>query len=281
MKNRLPVFGHRPAPVQVSYCGFPGTTGLAAMDYRLTDAWADPESGDPNPDDNQWYTEQLVRLDGGFLCYAPPDDALEVESAPCLASGQVTFGSFNNLSKLTPEGVALWARVLNAVPNSRLVLKTMALGDPGACTRYRDLFAPHGIGDDRLELMAMVPETRGHLGVYGKIDIALDTFPYNGTTTTVEALWMGVPVMTLSGDRHGARVGSSLLHMIGLEDLVATTEDAFVDLVTALASDRGRLKELRAGMRDRLRRSRLLDGPGFTRTLEDTYRQFWRTWCDG
>jgi protein O-GlcNAc transferase len=273
--NRLGVFAHRPAPVQVTYLGFPGTTGLETMDYRLTDAWADPEG-----DGDQWYTEQLVRLDGGFLCYTPPEDTPDVAAAPVLDTGRITFGSFNNLSKVTPDAVHLWARILDAVPHSRLLLKTKALADPGAQKRIKGLFQEQGISDDRLELLAMVPDTRGHLGVYDRIDIALDTFPYNGTTTTVEALWMGVPTVTFSGNRHAARVGASLLHMVGLEELIAASPEEYVERAVALAKDPAKMSDLRSGMRDRLRASRLLDADAFTKTLEDAYRQMWRTWCE-
>lgn len=274
MKNRMTLFAHRPAPVMVTYLGFPGTTGLDVMDYRLTDRWADPEEAK-----DQGYTEERVRLDGGFLCYAPPDDAPEVGPLPALAAGRVTFGSFNNLSKITPEVVALWARVLDAVPGSRLVLKNNAFTDPGARQRYEALFRDHGIKDGRVEMLAALPDTRDHLEVYNRIDIGLDTFPYNGTTTTVEALWMGVPTVTLAGGRHAARVGSSLLHMVGLEDLIADAGNGYVDLAASLATDLDRLGDLRSGLRDRLRRSRLLDAEGFTRSLEDAYRRMWRRWC--
>jgi len=274
MKNRMPLFALHPAPVQATYLGFPGTTGLETIDYRLTDAWADPEGGG-----DQWYTEQLVRLEGGFLCYTPPSAAPDVGPVPALGARQVTFGSFNNLSKLTPEAINVWAKILDAVPGSRLILKTKALTDTGAQERVRELFQNNGIAGDRLELLALVPDTMGHLSVYNRVDIALDTFPYNGTTTTVEALWMGVPTITLSGDRHASRVGTSIMNMVGLDNLIATQEDEYVAKAAALATNLDELAELRSGMRDRMRGSRLLDAEGFTRTLEGAYRQMWRTWC--
>jgi protein O-GlcNAc transferase len=248
---------------------------LTGPKARLSVTWADPEGeGDP------WYTEQLVRLDGGFLCYTPPEDTPDVAAAPVLDTGRITFGSFNNLSKVTPDAVHLWARILDAVPESRLLLKTKALTDPGTRKRVHDLFLDQGITEDRLELLVMVPDTRGHLGVYDRIDIALDTFPYNGTTTTVEALWMGVPTVTLTGNRHASRVGASLLHVVGLDELIAASPEEYVERAVALAKDPAKLSDLRSGMRDRLRASRLLDADAFTKTLEDAYRQMWRTWCD-
>lgn len=190
MNGRLTLFAQRPAPVQVTYLGYPNTTGLEAMDYRLTDARADPEG-----DGEAFHSEALVRLPGGFLCYRPPDDAPAV--APP-RDGPVTFISCNNLAKVTPPVVAVWASLLARLPTARLLLKAKALGDAGTRRRMAERFAEHGVSPDRIDMMGWV-ETGSHLGVYGGADIGLDTFPYNGTTTTCEALWMGVPVVTLAG----------------------------------------------------------------------------------
>ena len=270
--HRLRAFARRPAPVQITYLGYPNTTGLSAMDYRLTDAWADP------PGQEAWHSEQLVRLAGGFLCYAP-DETGAVGALPAHDAGHIRFGSFNNFSKLTPRTLDLWARLLHAVPDARLTLKNKSLRDAGAAARCTAEFASRGIGPDRLELIGWLPSTREHLTLYSRIDIGLDTFPYNGTTTTCEALWMGVPVIALEGDRHAARVGVSLLTRLGLEELIGRDEADYLDKAVRLAADRDRLAGLRVGLRARMLASGLCDGATFTRELEETYRKLWRGWC--
>jgi predicted O-linked N-acetylglucosamine transferase (SPINDLY family) len=271
--NRLPVFARKPAPVQVSYLGYPNTTGLKTMDYRLTDLEADPIGQEA------FHTEKLVRLPHGFLCYTPPPDATEVAALPALAAGHVTFGSFNNLAKMTPEVIGLWARILKAVPGSRLMIKNKSMKDGPTRERYLALFRDAGIGEERLDLVAWIPEAAGHLGAYTRVDIALDTFPYNGTTTTCEALWMGVPVITLAGDRHSARVGVSLLSQVGLTELIAQTPEKYVKLAVELAGDTEHLVKLRVEMRERMKNSPLCDAKSFTRDLEAAYREMWGRWC--
>ncbi|MGE5537503.1 MAG: tetratricopeptide repeat protein [Gemmatimonas sp.] len=270
--NRLPVLARTPAPIQVSWIGYPGITGLPTIDWRLTDAVADPAgTEDRGP-------EALFRLPEGFLCYRPPDDAPAITTQP--SAGPVTFASFNVLAKISSDTIALWSRVLLTVPGSRLLLKAEALDDPAVRQRIANAFARHGVGADRLDLIGFVPDPASHLATYGGVDIALDPFPYNGTTTTMEALWMGCPVVTLRGDRHSARVGASLLARAGLGDLVAGTADEFVRIAERLAGDRARLQELRGGMRARLAATTLLDGARFTRGLEAAYREMWRRFLD-
>jgi predicted O-linked N-acetylglucosamine transferase (SPINDLY family) len=273
--NRLPVFARKPAPVQVTYLGYPNTTGLSTIDYRLTDLEADPIGQEA------FHTEQLVRLPHGFLCYTPPPDAPEVATLPVLAAGHITFGSFNNLAKMTPKVIGLWARILKAVPESRLVIKNRSMKDGPTRERYLTLFRDADIGAEQLDLVAWIPEAAGHLGTYARVDIALDTFPYHGTTTTCEALWMGVPVVTLAGDRHAARVGVSLLTRVGLTELIAPSSEEYVQRAVELAGDTERLVQLRAGMRERVSNSPLCDVKSFTRALEGAYREMWREWCAG
>ncbi len=266
--GRLLLFARKPAPVQVSWLGYPGTTGLRTMDYRITDAVADP------PDmDASGYAEQLVRLPNGFLCYAPPADAPDVGPLPALRSGRVTFGCFNNLPKVTPDMVALWSELLRALPGARLLLKSWGLAAASARRRLRGLFAMHGIAAERLELLAAEANPAAHLARYAEVDVALDVFPYNGVTTSCEALWMGVPVVTLAGTTHVARAGASLLQAAGLPMLIARSPSEYVAKACALVGDTRELGALRAGMRARLRDSALLDAPGFTRALEDAYRR--------
>jgi protein O-GlcNAc transferase len=270
--GRLAAFGRKPAPVQATWLGFPGTTGLPAIDYRFTDAVADP--------DDALASEQLIRLACGFLCYAPPQQAPVPAASPAAVTGRVTFGSFNNLAKLSPPALAAWARILAAVPRSRLLLKAKQLGDPPTRALIVERLAKAGIDGDRLELRTIVASPLEHLATYAAVDIALDPFPYNGATTTCEALWMGVPVVALRGERHAARVGASLLTHAGLPELIADSVDGYVAIATVLAQNRQRLAALRAGLRDRMAASALTDARGFAAALEDTYRALWRRWCD-
>lgn len=272
--NRLGVFARKPAPVQATYIGYPNTTGLTRVDYRLTDASADPPG-----EDASLYTERLYRLPRCFLAYGPPPEAPPVAARPGLAAGHETFGSFNALTKVNPRTIATWAAILHAVPNARLLLKNSSLVDAGAQARYRGLFAIHGIAADRLDLVGYLPERGGHLALYNRIDIALDTFPYNGTTTTCEALWMGVPVVTWRGDRHAGRVGASLLAAVGLDELVAPSLEAYVALARDLAGEPERLAALSRSLRERLKASPLVDARGLARVLEAAYREMWQLWC--
>ncbi|QWV93634.1 tetratricopeptide repeat protein [Geomonas oryzisoli] len=270
--SRLPVFCRRPAPIQVTWIGYPDTTGLKAMDYRITDALADP----PGAGD-RLHSERLLRLPRSFCCYLPPAEAPDLVPPPCGANGYITFGSFNNLSKVTPEMIALWGRLLREVADARLLLKAKPLADQGVRRRILDRFREQGVAAGRIELDPGQPGTREHLEQYRRVDIALDTFPYNGTTTTCEALWMGVPVISLSGERHCSRTGASLLTNCGLADLVTQSEAAFVDMARQVARDRETLREFRAGARERLRRSPLLDAVGVTRELETVLAELWAT----
>ncbi|NTV14203.1 MAG: tetratricopeptide repeat protein [Desulfobulbaceae bacterium] len=272
--NRLPLFALQPAPVQVTWLGYPNSSGLHAMAYRLTDAVADP----PGPAE-QWQSESLLRLAPGFLCYQPDPAAPAVAPPPHRESGYITFGSFNNLAKITPEVIQLWAGILAALPGARLLLKSKGLANPETAQRYLGLFEAAGVAADRLELLGMLADKKDHLELYGKIDLALDPFPYNGTTTTCEALWMGVPVVTLQGPRHSGRVGASIMHQIGLEELVAESPEQYRQLALTLAKDSDRLVGLRGGLRQRLSQSPLLDRERFATSLESSYRHIWRRWC--
>lgn len=272
MESRLRAFAYKPAPVQVAYLGYPGTTGMAQMDARIVDAWTDPE-GTPDA----MHTEKLVRLPNGFLCYRPSDTASAIAPPPSIKNGFVTFGSFNNLSKVTDETIVAWAAVLKAVPGSRLLLKAKALADPATRDRVVGLFGAQGIAPDRLDLMGWVLDG-DPLETYNRVDIGLDTFPYNGTTTTCEALWMGVPVVSLIGATHAGRVGLSLLTRAGLADLAAPSVESYAAAAAGLAQNSARLAALRSGLRDRLASGGILDRDGFVRSLESAYRGLWRDW---
>jgi predicted O-linked N-acetylglucosamine transferase (SPINDLY family) len=270
--NRLPLFARKPAPVQASWIGYPGITGLPTIDWRMTDSIADPAAAD----DDAAGPEALFRLPDGFLCYRPPDDAPAVGPSPAASSGSITFASFNVLAKISPATVALWSCALRTTAGSRLLLKAEALDDSGAREAVLRRFAEHGIAAERLDLIGFVASPADHLATYGRVDIALDPMPYNGTTTTMEALWMGCPVITLRGDRHAGRVGASLLARAGLADLVAESPDDFVRIAATLAGSATRLSELRAGMRARLAATTLIDAERFTRGVEGAYRAMWK-----
>lgn len=272
--NRLTLFARYPAPVQVTWLGYPNTTGMTAVGYRLTDAQADPPGLT-----EAWHTERLARLPRGFLCYTPSPDAPPASEAPCRKHGSVTFGSFNALAKLSPAAVTAWSAILRAVPGSRLILKSAALLEEATRASIAGQFAARGIEPERIVLHALLLDRGDHLRLYGEIDIALDTFPYNGTTTTCEALWMGVPVITLAGGLHAGRVGISLLSQVGLEEFIAGDMDEYVRIAISLASDPARLDELRQGLRERMRVSTLCDATGFTRDLEASFREMWQRWC--
>lgn len=274
-RNCLLVFGLKPAPVQVTWLGYPNTTGLKVIDYRLTDAIADPEGHD-----EPFYSEELFRLPHGFLCYQPDANAPEVVPPPCLENGYITFGSFNNLVKVTPSVVKVWSRILRAVPGSRLLLKARQLGFEETRADYTAMLADEGIDASRLDFFPMTESRNEHLKMYHRVDICLDPFPYNGTTTTCEALWMGVPVVTVTGDRHSGRVGASIMHQAGLDELTAGSTGEYIDVAVRTAEDTESLAAMREIIREELMHSKLLDSTLFTETLEDNYRKMWSTWCE-
>ena len=268
--NRLPVFARKPAPVQVTYAGYPGTTGLAAMDYRFTDPFLDPPGLF-----EACYTEKTYRLPHTFWCYVAPSEEAPVQPLPALKNGFITFGCLNNFCKINEGVLDLWAPILRAVPNSRLKL----LAQEGSHREHvRTVLARHGIEGERLEFYKRRPRA-DYLALYHQIDVGLDTLPYNGHVTSLDSFWMGVPVVTLVGNTVVGRAGLSQLSNLGLTELVATTPDDFRRITTELAGDLPRLKELRQNLRPRMEASPLMDAAQFTRDVESAYRKMWRTWC--
>jgi protein O-GlcNAc transferase len=268
--NRLDIFALQPAPVQMTWLGYPGTTGMPPFAFRITDGVTDPVG---MTEDH--YTERLLRLPEIFLCYGPATDAPEVGPLPAQTHGAITFGSFNNLSKINAAAIRTWAAVLKAVPGSRLLLKARPLADEAIRRRYLTLFQEYGVGADRIHMLPRTTTTPEHLACYHKVDIALDTFPYNGTTTTCEALWMGVPVITCWGDRHCARVGAAILGQVGLGRLAAEDEEGYVEVAVRLAGDLGDLTGLRGTLRQRMEESPLCDAHGFARRFEAGLETAW------
>jgi predicted O-linked N-acetylglucosamine transferase (SPINDLY family) len=268
--NRLPVFARRPAPVQCSWLGYFATTGVAEMDYLLGDPYVTPaeEAGH--------FTEQIWRLPECYLCFTPPDLALNVGRLPAETSGHVVFGCFNNLAKMNDAVVSLWARLLQAVPGSRLFLKTAQLNDSRVCEATRHRFAERGIAHDQLYLEGSSPRVE-LLGAYDRVDIALDPFPYPGGTTSVEALWMGVPVITRKGDRFLSHVGETIAHNAGLADWIAAADDDYLAKAVRLATNLAHLANLRAGLRQQVLASAVFDASCFARHFEEALWGMWRS----
>ena len=270
--KRMLMFARKPAPIQITYIGYQNTTGMQAMDYRLTDDWSDP----PGTTESL-HTESLVRLPTAFFCYLPSSDAALPTSLPAGRAGYVTFGSFNNFAKVTTDVLSAWAAILARVSQSRLII----LGDMAASLRDRILqaFSERGIGPERIELVHRVPRNR-YLELINRVDIALDPFPFNGHTTTCDCLWQGVPVVTLAGKTYVSRFGSSGHRVLGLEELIAKTPHEYIEVAASLAGDLTRLTALRDGLRGRMAASALVDYPAFTRHLEAAYRQMWVQWLE-
>jgi predicted O-linked N-acetylglucosamine transferase (SPINDLY family) len=273
--NRLPVIALRPAPVQLTWLGYPGATGVAAFEGRLVDTISDPAVGNHEP-----VLEPLLRLPRCFLAYQAPANAPNPAPSPWGAGGVFTFGSFNTAHKINDLVLDAWGDILRRCPESRLFLKAKQYADASARQDLISAFARRGIEPQRLDLVGFTATFHDHLNLYGRVDVALDTFPYNGTTTTCEALWMGVPTLTLCGDHHAARVGASLLSAVGLEDLFVCKDMAsYCARAEALARNPQPLIALRSGVRQRLQDSPLGDTAALARSLEHTYRQLWQQWC--
>ena len=269
--NRLPLFAKNPAPVQITYLGYPNTTGLPSIGYRLVDKITDPEG-----EADAFATEKLLRFSNCAWAYEPPADAPEPQMTD--AAAPITFGSFNNFLKVTGVTLAAWARILEKVPGSRLLIKSPYLEDSEVSTSVREKLAAAGIPTDRVELLGFFENPADHLAAYSRVDVALDTFPYNGTTTTCEALWMGVPVVSLAGDRHASRVGLSLLTAVGHPDWAVENIDAYIEKAVTLAKDRPQRESLRHSLREDVSQSPLLDHAGQAARFESALRQAWREW---
>jgi len=272
--NRLLVFARKPAPIQVTYLGYPNTTGLTAIDYHITDNYVDPEGiGE------QFNSEQLIRMPHSYYVYNPIEDSPDINTLPALENNYIRFCSFNSYSKFNTKTLSLWAEVLQAVPHSKFIVKTKALNDVERRLHFEQQMKHLGIETERLELgyIATANQVFEH---YNRMDIALDAFPFNGATTTCQALWMGVPVVTLVGETHVARAGLALLSTVGLTELIAYTSKEYVEICVKLVSDLNYLNKIRMTMRERLLASPLIDGKSFATQLESHYRTIWQKWCN-
>lgn len=275
--NRLLVFAHRPAPVQVSFAGYPESTGLEAIGYRISGKWLE-RNGTRDADGLlvKAKVHEQVYLTDSFWCYDPCGMEMAINELPAQANGTITFGSLNNFCKVNEPLLKLWARVLEEVKDSRLIILTH---DGSHRQRTRQFLEAEGVETHRIEFVTPRPR-KEYLELYHRLDVVLDTFPYNGHTTSLDALWMGVPVVSLCGERPVSRAGLSQLSNLGLPELVAFTEDQYVDIATQLANDLPRLNGLRATLRKRMEKSVLMDGPHFARQIEACYRSMWRQWCE-
>lgn len=270
--NRLLAFARKPAPVQAAWLGYLNTTGLDAIDYRITDRHASPEGLL-----DAFHSERLLRLPDSQWCYRPPLDCPEVTDPPTMHGGPVTFGAFSGLAKIGPQVVALWCRLLERLPDARLLVAGLGLGS--IRDEYLSRFASRGVAPERVDLREF-QSFWDYLAMHEAADVMLDTFPYTGGTTTCHALWMGVPVVTLVGDSAPSRGGASLLKAVGLDELVVDTPLQYLDTASSLAGDPERLATLRSGMRARMLASPLMDASRFTHHLEQAYRAMWRRWCE-
>ncbi len=271
--NRPLVAAYRAAPVQISYLDG-GTSGIRHMDYWITDGTLHPEG-----ETRELFSEELFRLPV-FYSFTRPMPDVPVVTPPVLREGRITFGSFTQPARITDEVISVWAEILHAVPESRVLLKSRnRYGDRSNRHFLEEAFGEHGISRDRVLLGTTTDSHSAHLAQYGRVDVALDTFPFNAATTNFEALWMGVPIVTLPGTRFVARMGAAILTSAGYPELVATSRNHYIDIAVGLARDVARLADLRSGLRERLRSSPLCDGPAYARSMEAAYRSMWRRWC--
>lgn len=275
--NRILIFARKPAPVQVTYLGYPDTTGLSSIDYRITDGYVDPVGIA-----DRFSSEALVRMPQSYFCYRPAEEAKAIpwQASPVLKNGFITLGSLNNYAKISPSLLVLWAKILQALPQAKLLIKNQHVEDSLIQQQLRTKLAQLGVHADRILFFPFVSSWTSHLETYHRIDIALDTYPYNGATTTCEALWMGVPVVTLVGKTHASRMGLSLLSTLGLKELVAYTPKDYVDLCVKLANQPESLQSLRSSLRAKMQASPLMDAHSFTHHLEIRYREMWNKWCE-
>jgi protein O-GlcNAc transferase len=270
---RMIACASRLAPVQIKWVGMQShSSGLAEMDWFLTDRWETPEGFE------SFYSEKLLPLPDGYVCYSPPPYAPDVVALPALKNGYVTFGCFNNLAKITPRVIETWADILRRLPTARLILKTHQLSDGPTANALRAGFMALGIAGDRIELRGSSGH-RAFMGEYGDVDLVLDPFPYSGGLTTCEALWMGVPTITLPGEIFASRHSASHMSNVGLPDWVTGSIEDYIEMAVSRTRDISALADLRAEMRDKMRRSPLCDAPRFGRNLGAALRRAWRAWC--
>ncbi|MCG8373750.1 MAG: tetratricopeptide repeat protein [Balneolales bacterium] len=270
--NRLKMMSMKPAPVQISYLGYINTTGVKEIDYRFCDAYVNPS------ETQNYYTEQLFPLPNSFTCYEPINPSPPVSETPALTNGYITFGCFNNTNKLSPATIKLWSELIQALPGSRLMLKSSHLNDEHTIERFKTQFLAHGVSERAL-IFEGSSEIYEYLQCYSKIDIGLDPFPHNGGTTSHDMLWMGVPMITMEGDRYVSRFGVSILNNLGYPEWIALNEDEYIQKAMDLASDVRLLNNIRSGLRQEMEISPLCDGIEFTSNFENALKTLWNNFC--
>jgi protein O-GlcNAc transferase len=274
-EGHIALFARRAAPLQVNWIGYPNTSGLETIDYRIVD-----QVTDPLPDAQRLCTEQLLIMPRTFSVYQAPDELPDLAVGKHKSPAGIRFGSFNYLAKLNDALFATWAQILARTPGSTLLIKNLAMDIKSNRSEVLDKFTQHGIESNRLKFRGFVKNRIEHLEIYNEVDLSLDSFPYNGTTTNCESLIMGVPILTRAGNDHRSRVSASHLSAVKLEELITSSEEDYIEIAVALANDRTRLSTLSEGLRERMLSSPLMDAAGFTRELEAGFRQIWVNWCE-
>jgi len=272
--SRLRVMTYQPAPIQITYLGYPTTVGLKHVDYRLTDAMIDPEGMS-----DKWHTEKLVRLDPTFFCFQPLGNRIPVSPLPGLQKKEICFGGFHNTSKIPEMIIHLWSKVLEQMPGAQLLLQAAAYDDPDIVRYFQASFEKYGIHRGRIQCAGTLPFEQ-YLQLHHQIDIMLDTQPWTGHTTSCHALWMGVPILTLEGSRHASRIGQRLMQALDLQEWVAKDHQDYVQKAMQLSQDRHALDKLRQSMRERILKSGISDKKQYVYSLEKVYRQLWTAWCE-
>lgn len=270
-KNRLLALAHRCAPIQMTWLGYPNTTGLKTIDYRIVDQWTDPEG-----QVDELMTEKAIRLLGGFLCYRGDNSIRSIKEPPFKKNGYITFGSFNNTTKVNDNVIETWAKILSQVADAIILIKCPLLKSNELRLSIQERFKRNGIPSSRVKLLDAVENFENHMKLYGEVDIALDPFPYNGTTTTCDALWMGTPVLSYSGDHHSARVGESILNQVGKPELIASDIANYVHKAVTLAHNPKRLADLREDLGTSVRDSELCNAVKFVKEVESQYEKVWK-----
>ena len=273
-KSRLLLFLKRAAPVQVTWLGYPDTTGLDSIDYRIVD-----EITDPTPWADEFASEKLYRIPGSFLCYKPHKDWYDIQPEPESSDDKIIFGTFNEAPKFSPSVVKLWCKILHEIPNAELVIKCRPFGEEKTREYMMGNLRKYGIDENRVRLLGFIPSNTSHMTTYNVMDVALDPFPYNGTTTSCEALWMGVPFITREGDRHCARVGMSLLKAIGLEDWITYSDEEYIAKAIEVSKNKKKLLETKMSLRKRMLQSSLCDHIEFAKKFGNALIEMWREWC--